>query len=100
MAYVECLLCAGHGTEPHEESQEGGTLIPAAWLGLCVPRWCPGAVVGAKRECHELAVGPSGLGGLPGGDSPPERPAGPFQVRDSGSKDMEVGEPYHVWILR
>lgn len=64
MAYVECLLCAGHGRGPHDESQEEGTLICAAWLDLCVPRWCPGAVVGARRECHELAVGPSGLGGL------------------------------------
>lgn len=63
-AYVECLLCAGHGRGPHDESQEESTLIRAAWLDLCVPRWCPGAVVGAKRECHELAVGPSGLGGL------------------------------------
>lgn len=74
-----------------------GTLIPAAWLDLCVPRWCLGAAVGAMRRCHELTVGPGGLGGLPGEGSPPERPAGPFQVRDIGSKDMEVGGPYSVW---
>lgn len=62
MAYVECLLRAGHGTGLHAESQEEGTLIPAVWLDLCVPRWCPGPVVSwAKRSAKRWCPEPRGV---------------------------------------
>lgn len=62
MAYVECLLRAGHGTGLHAENQEEGTLIPAIWLDLCVPRWCPGPLVfWAKRSAKRWCPGPRGV---------------------------------------
>lgn len=93
MAFIACLLCAGRERGPCGESQGEGALIRAAWLDVCVP----GAVVGAKREYYQLALGLGGLGALPGGGRPLDRPAGPFHMRGNGSKDMEVGESYGVW---
>lgn len=56
-------------------------------LGLRVP----GAVLSAPRERRELPLGFSGSGELRGG--------GPFQARDRGSKDMELGVCHGVRML-